>query len=227
MALAQALSAVSVIELPFFWFVRGKVGGDAHSTINSESSFMHVADPAAASFDRGWEFFLAVEAKKRNPDIRVGALAWGWPYWTTGSVDLKTSYLVDFAKVVPRWYRPPPTRAAGLRARHRSTNAVIDTHAPANTITAAARAALNVPESMYNIACLADSDDVHNRSCSTGKQGLRSAHNITLDFMGLQNEGPITGGEELFAVTLRTKLTAAGFGATIIDCCTFLALCIK
>jgi hypothetical protein len=128
-----------------------EVGGDAHSTINTESSHMSVADgsfmffsrssapflfwyevrharlqssmspnisnrvcfdaglsrPLAlvllgllpptrhtsnkseASFNRGWEIFIAAEAKKRNPDIRIGGLAWGWPGWTGDSVELK------------------------------------------------------------------------------------------------------------------------------------------
>jgi hypothetical protein len=35
---------------------------------------MHVEDPAKASFQRGWEGFLAVEAKKRNPNIKIGKL---------------------------------------------------------------------------------------------------------------------------------------------------------
>ena len=55
-----------------------EIGGDAHSTINTESSHMHTPDPAQASFDRGWEIWLATEAKKRNPNIRLGGLAWGW-----------------------------------------------------------------------------------------------------------------------------------------------------
>jgi hypothetical protein len=31
------------------------------------------------------EFWLAVEAKKRNPAIRLYGLPWGWPGWVGGS----------------------------------------------------------------------------------------------------------------------------------------------
>ena len=54
-----------------------EIGGDAHSTINTESSHMHVQDPSEMSFQRGWETWMALEAKKRNPDIKIGGLSWG------------------------------------------------------------------------------------------------------------------------------------------------------
>lgn len=115
------VAAVQVLKL--------EIGGDAHSTINTESSHMHTADPDAASFDRGWEVWLAVEAKRRNPAIRIGGLAWGWPDWTSGSIDKKTNYLVDWVA------------------------------------------------------------------------GMASKKNITVDFIGLQNEGSITGGAPAFATS--------------------------
>ena len=49
--------------------------------------------------------------------------------------------------------------------------------------------------------------------------GIRQQFNVTIEFMGLQNEGQITGGNEKFATALRASLDAAGFVDTIIDCC--------
>jgi hypothetical protein len=42
---------------------------------------------------------------------------------------------------------------------------------------------------------------------------------VTLDFIGLQNEGEITGGPANFSTALRASLDAAGFSSTLIDCC--------
>ena len=46
-----------------------EIGGDVESSYGSMSSYMHVADPAKASFNRGTTFWLIKEAQKRNPDI--------------------------------------------------------------------------------------------------------------------------------------------------------------
>ena len=50
-------------------------------------------------------------------------------------------------------------------------------------------------------------------------QGIKEHFNITVEFMGLQNEGQVTGGNEQFATALRASLDAAGFVDTLIDCC--------
>ena len=123
-----------------------EVGGDGHSTINTESSHMHTEDEEP-SFTRGWVTWLLQEAVRRNPDIKVGGLSWTWPGWTKGSVPKKVGYLV-------KWV-----------------------------------------------------------------QGIKANFNVTIDFMGLQNEGQITGGNAVFAVALRQGLDAAGFHSTIVDCC--------
>jgi hypothetical protein len=122
-----------------------EIGGDGHSTINTESSHMH--SPDDLSYERGWEFWLAKEAKARNPDIRIGGLAWAHPAWTQNDMNLTTSYLV-------KWV-----------------------------------------------------------------EGMEHHHNVTVDFLGLQNEGTIPGGAPAFGTMLRHKLDAAGFKHTIIDCC--------
>jgi len=76
-----------------------EIGGDASSTIVTESSHMHVADPAKASFQRGWEWWLLDEAEARNPAIRTAALAWTAPAWLGDYYSNATvGYLVSFVR---------------------------------------------------------------------------------------------------------------------------------
>lgn len=56
-----------------------EIGGDAQSTDGSESSHMHSADDL--NFERGYEWWLLKEAKKRNPDIITYGLPWAFPGW--------------------------------------------------------------------------------------------------------------------------------------------------
>jgi len=56
-----------------------EIGGDVQSTDGTEASHMHTRDDL--SFERGYEWWLMVEAKKRNPDIKTYVLSWGVPHW--------------------------------------------------------------------------------------------------------------------------------------------------
>ncbi|MEV0889976.1 hypothetical protein [Promicromonospora sp. NPDC050262] len=56
-----------------------EIGGDTNTTDGSESSHEHVR--GEVSCDAGYEWWLMREAVKRNPDITLGALAWGAPGW--------------------------------------------------------------------------------------------------------------------------------------------------
>ena len=56
-----------------------EIGGDTNTTDGSESSHAHVR--GEVSCDAGYEWWLMREAVKRNPDITLGALAWGAPGW--------------------------------------------------------------------------------------------------------------------------------------------------
>ena len=78
-----------------------EVGGDGHSTINTESSHMH-AETEPPSFKRGWVLWLMQEAKLRNPNIKIGGLAWTWPGWTKGSVPKKVGYLTSWVAGIKR-----------------------------------------------------------------------------------------------------------------------------
>ncbi|MFH0519375.1 carbohydrate-binding protein [Streptomyces sp. M41] len=56
-----------------------EIGGDANTTDGSEPSFQHTKGDI--NCDAGYELWLAKEAKKRNPDIKLAGLAWAAPHW--------------------------------------------------------------------------------------------------------------------------------------------------
>lgn len=56
-----------------------EIGGDMNSTAGSEAS--HMRNPNEVNCDRGYEWWLMKEAKKRNPNIKLAALQWGTPGW--------------------------------------------------------------------------------------------------------------------------------------------------
>jgi galactosylceramidase len=56
-----------------------EVPGDGNATQGSESSHMHSKNDL--NYQRGYEWWLMREAKKRNPDLTLDACAWGCPRW--------------------------------------------------------------------------------------------------------------------------------------------------
>lgn len=56
-----------------------EIGGDAQSSEGTEASHMH--EEWDENYKRGYEWWLMVEAKKRNPSIVLCGLAWGYPSW--------------------------------------------------------------------------------------------------------------------------------------------------
>ncbi|MDA5139891.1 galactosylceramidase [Streptomyces sp. AD681] len=56
-----------------------EIGGDTNSTDGSESSHMH--ERGVVNCNAGYEWWLMEEAVERNPDIKLGGLAWGAPGW--------------------------------------------------------------------------------------------------------------------------------------------------
>lgn len=67
------------------WQLKVENGGDVNSTDGSEPAYAHTKEeflhPEAAYFNRGYEWWLIEEAKKRNPDIKIEILQWGAPGW--------------------------------------------------------------------------------------------------------------------------------------------------
>jgi galactosylceramidase len=81
-----------------------EIGGDVNSTCGTESSHQHVRGDE--SFERGYEWWLMKEAKKRNPDIKLDVLAWGAPAWIGGGhyysedmLDYVSRFLIGAKKI--------------------------------------------------------------------------------------------------------------------------------
>lgn len=62
-----------------------EIGGDAQSTDGAEPSHMHT--PWDENYQRGYEWWLMLEAKKRNPQIKLYGLSWAFPQWVTCAPD--------------------------------------------------------------------------------------------------------------------------------------------
>ncbi|MFG2698352.1 ricin-type beta-trefoil lectin domain protein [Kitasatospora sp. NPDC048407] len=56
-----------------------EIGGDTNSTDGAEPSYQHTR--GAVDCNQGYEWWLAEQAKARNPDIKLYGLAWGAPGW--------------------------------------------------------------------------------------------------------------------------------------------------
>ncbi|MGA3246026.1 MAG: galactosylceramidase [Bacteroidota bacterium] len=68
-----------------FQHLKVEIGGDINSTDGSEPGFARTRqeflNPSPKYFDRGYEWWLMKEAKRRNPDIVLDILQWGAPPW--------------------------------------------------------------------------------------------------------------------------------------------------
>ena len=62
-----------------------EIGGDVNSTDGTEPSYARTREefnhPKPEYFNRGYEWWLMREAKKRNPRIYIDILQWGAPGW--------------------------------------------------------------------------------------------------------------------------------------------------
>ena len=74
-----------------------EIGGDTNSTSGAEPSIEHTR--GAVNCNVGYEFWLAQQAKARNPNIKLYGLSWGAPGWIGGgnfwSTDM-VNYLVSW-----------------------------------------------------------------------------------------------------------------------------------
>lgn len=68
-----------------FQHLKVEAGGDVNSTDGTEPSYARTREewehPREEYFNRGYEWWLMREAKKRNPDIALDILQWGAPEW--------------------------------------------------------------------------------------------------------------------------------------------------
>lgn len=71
-----------------------EIGSDCDSTDGAEASHMHARDEE--NYDRGYEWWLMEEAKKRQPAIQLSALPWGAPGWMGGGHTYFTPEMIDY-----------------------------------------------------------------------------------------------------------------------------------
>ncbi|WP_432168632.1 ricin-type beta-trefoil lectin domain protein [Streptomyces sp. bgisy031] len=74
-------------------FLKLEVGGDTNSTDGAEPSHMHTRDKVDCN--TGYEWWLAEQAKARNPHIKFQALSWGAPGWI-GNGDFWSQDTIDY-----------------------------------------------------------------------------------------------------------------------------------
>lgn len=85
------------------WHLKVENGGDINSTDGSEPAYAHTLEeflnPQPAFFNRGYEWWLIKEAKKRNPDIKIEILQWGIPGWIDNFYsETNASFIIGYLK---------------------------------------------------------------------------------------------------------------------------------
>ena len=71
-----------------------EIGGDMNSTDGSEPSHMRTKDDE--NYNRGYEWWLMVESKKRNPEVKLCGLQWGAPNWVNPVNNIFTPENITF-----------------------------------------------------------------------------------------------------------------------------------
>jgi len=86
-----------------FQHLKVEIGGEVNSTDGIELTHMRSRDEE--NYQRGYEWWLMEEAKRRNPDVVLDCLAWGAPGWIGGakyySQDM-ADYVVKFLQGAKR-----------------------------------------------------------------------------------------------------------------------------
>lgn len=86
-----------------------EVGGDVNSTCGVEPSHARtreeMVNPLKRYFERGYELWMASEAKKRNPRIYLDILQWGAPGWFDKGFYSKdnSDYLVSYIQGIKKY----------------------------------------------------------------------------------------------------------------------------
>ncbi|XP_055955297.1 galactocerebrosidase [Patella vulgata] len=78
-----------------------EIGGDGQSTDGTEASHMHYSWDL--NFERGYEWWMMKEAKKRNPDIKLFGLPWAFPGWVGGGTLSPYTYPEVTSTYVCEW----------------------------------------------------------------------------------------------------------------------------
>ncbi|XP_041369448.1 galactocerebrosidase-like isoform X3 [Gigantopelta aegis] len=80
-----------------------EIGGDSQSSDATEASHMHnIWDE---NYNRGYEWWLMKEAKKRNPDIKLYGLPWNFPGWLGNGTQNPYENAERLATYIMKWVR--------------------------------------------------------------------------------------------------------------------------
>jgi hypothetical protein len=188
--------------------VAAEIGGDAQSTDGTEASHMHTAaELHAPNFKRGYEAWLMVEAKKRNPSIKLYALPWAWPGWlrnaTTGGANPLLDNTALAVEYVSSW-------VAGMKTTHGLTIdyvSIWNEVCPVLRRAAPRRAVLQLTTPClwrligFHSVCLHWSIRTHTTLSCT------------------QMDADLQAGSRVYIKALRKALNAKGFASTRIVAC--------
>ena len=180
-----------------------EIGGDANATSGAEAS--HERKRGQIQDDRGYEWWLMAEAKKRNPDITFIGLAWSAPgwldggFWSQDNVDytmdwldiaekkgFKISYVGGWneRKYKPEWY---VKLRAGLKARHPDVKIIAaDEHAALEW--------WRVAQTMTEDKAFNDSVDVVGTHSPGGWRSLYQEYKVTPEALALNK--PLWNSEQ-------------------------------
>ncbi|KAK6179704.1 hypothetical protein SNE40_012007 [Patella caerulea] len=78
-----------------------EIGGDIQSTDGTEASHMHYGWDE--DYTRGYEWWMLQEAKKRNPNIKLYGLPWGFPGWLRDAEDTPWKNIPTTADYIVKW----------------------------------------------------------------------------------------------------------------------------
>ncbi|XP_067656755.1 galactocerebrosidase-like [Haliotis asinina] len=78
-----------------------EIGGDAQSSEGTEAT--HMRSPDDQNYTRGYEWWMMKEAKKRNPDIKLYGLPWGFPGWLEDPINSVYGQPERTAQYVANW----------------------------------------------------------------------------------------------------------------------------
>jgi hypothetical protein len=85
--------------------IKVEIGGDVNSTDGSEPSHAHTRyeflNPEPVFYQRGYEWMILKEARKRNPSVFLDCLEWGCPGWIGNGIYYSqdnADYIVAFLK---------------------------------------------------------------------------------------------------------------------------------
>lgn len=88
-----------------------EIGGDVNSTDGTEPGHAHtreeIINPSSAFFNRGYEWMIMKEAKKRNSSIFLDCLEWGCPGWIGNGIFYSqdnADYIAAFIKGAEKYH---------------------------------------------------------------------------------------------------------------------------